>query len=109
MHVCANVVCRDDGTAGAVLIRAGEVVSGLDVARARRPAGPDHRLAQGPGRLCSALGIELADYGADLLGDSVRLEANPRRVDILPEQQAEPGQVVSGPRDRKSTRLNSSH
>ncbi|HEY9563706.1 MAG TPA: DNA-3-methyladenine glycosylase [Nocardioides sp.] len=98
MHVCANVVCRDDGTAGAVLIRAGEVVSGLDVARARRPAGPDHRLAQGPGRLCSALGIELADYGADLLGDSVRLEANPRRVDILPEQQAEPGQVVSGPR-----------
>src|SRR3546814_15546515 len=63
MHVCANVVCRDDGTAGAVLIRAGEVVSGLDVARARRPAGPDHRLAQGPGRPCSARGIELAGSG----------------------------------------------
>ncbi|MEW9531353.1 DNA-3-methyladenine glycosylase [Microbispora sp. NPDC049125] len=36
MHFCANLVCMPEGTGSAVLIRAGEVVAGLDVARARR-------------------------------------------------------------------------
>jgi len=39
MHFCANVTCLRDGEAGAVLLRAGEVISDLDVARRRRPAG----------------------------------------------------------------------
>ncbi|MEO8262147.1 MAG: DNA-3-methyladenine glycosylase, partial [Pseudolysinimonas sp.] len=34
MHVCANVVCSPEGIATAVLLRAGEVVDGIDVARA---------------------------------------------------------------------------
>ena len=38
MHWCANVVCGPDGTASAVLLRAGEVVLGHDLARSRRPA-----------------------------------------------------------------------
>src|SRR5690349_24719137 len=38
MHWCANVVCGADGVAAAVLLRAGEVIDGIDVARARRPA-----------------------------------------------------------------------
>ena len=38
MHWCANIVCGTDGAAAAVLLRAGEVVEGLDVARTRRPA-----------------------------------------------------------------------
>ena len=33
IHVCANVVCGDDGVAGAVLLRAAAVESGLDIAR----------------------------------------------------------------------------
>ena len=37
MHFCANISCLDDGEAGAVLLRAGEVTSDLDVARRRRP------------------------------------------------------------------------
>ena len=38
MHFCANVVALTDGVPGAVLLRAGEVVAGLDIARSRRPA-----------------------------------------------------------------------
>lgn len=66
MHVCCNVVCRDEGTAGAVLLRAGEVVEGLDTARSRRPGSKDRDLARGPARLCRALGIALDDDGNDL-------------------------------------------
>jgi DNA-3-methyladenine glycosylase len=74
MHVCANIVCGPDGVAGAVLVRAGEVIDGVDLARTRRPAGPERMLAQGPGRLCSALGIGLEAYGTDLTRGPVRLE-----------------------------------
>ncbi|MEU2613232.1 DNA-3-methyladenine glycosylase [Micromonospora sp. NPDC007271] len=75
MHWCVNVVTGADGEASAVLLRAGEVVDGLDAARARRPAvRRDVDLARGPARLCAALGIDRTVYGADLLGDGpVRL------------------------------------
>lgn len=63
MHHCANLVTGPDGSAGAVLLRAGEVVAGLDVARARRPGVRDRELARGPARLCRTLGIDLSDNG----------------------------------------------
>lgn len=66
MHVCANVVCRDEGAAGAVLLRAGEVIDGIGTARGRRPKSNDRDLARGPARLCRTLGISLDDDGADL-------------------------------------------
>ena len=67
MHVCANVVCSPSGTASAVLLRAGEVVEGIDLARFRRGTSKtDADLARGPARLVVALGIKLADGGADL-------------------------------------------
>jgi len=65
MHVCANVVCSPAGEASAVLLRAGDVVEGHDVARMRRPtAKSDRDLARGPANLVRALGITLADDGA---------------------------------------------
>jgi DNA-3-methyladenine glycosylase len=68
MHHCCNVVCGPEGQASAVLLRAGEVVDGLDTARGRRGRSTDRDLARGPGRLCQALGIDLADNGLDLDG-----------------------------------------
>jgi DNA-3-methyladenine glycosylase len=67
IHVCANVVCGPDGTAAAVLLRAAAIEDGLDVAQARRgDAVRTIALARGPGNLCSALGITMADNGIDL-------------------------------------------
>jgi DNA-3-methyladenine glycosylase len=71
MHWCANVVCGPAGTASAVLLRAGEVVEGRDVARARRPAArSDAELARGPARLTTALGVDGRHDGVDLMTDA---------------------------------------
>jgi DNA-3-methyladenine glycosylase len=74
MHHCANVVCGPVGDAGAVLLRAGEVVAGVDVARARRGTGTDRDLARGPARLCQALALDRRHDGADLEAGPIRLE-----------------------------------
>jgi DNA-3-methyladenine glycosylase len=72
MHHCANVVCGPAGQGSAVLLRAGEVVAGTEIARARRgarrPAAVvrDVDLARGPARLADALGLTLADDGQPL-------------------------------------------
>ncbi|MCZ2404315.1 DNA-3-methyladenine glycosylase [Paenarthrobacter sp. Z7-10] len=69
MHYCANLVCSDAGTASGVLMRAGEVVEGLELARERRTASRlDSDLAQGPARLAVALGIGREDNGSSILG-----------------------------------------
>jgi DNA-3-methyladenine glycosylase len=78
MHVCANVVVGGEGDPGAVLVRAGEVVEGLEVARARRLGVADRDLARGPARLCRALGIGLEHDGVDLACGEVRLEPGDR-------------------------------
>lgn len=66
MHWCMNLSCGPDGTPSAVLLRAGEVVEGADLARSRRPAARSARdLARGPARLAQALGIDRAGNGLD--------------------------------------------
>ena len=75
MHHCANVVCGPDGEASAVLLRAGEVVSGHDVARDRRPGSSDRDLARGPARLCRALAIDLSVDGSSLAHGDGRARA----------------------------------
>jgi DNA-3-methyladenine glycosylase len=76
MHWCANVVGRiaDDSGAGAVLLRGGATLEGIETVRARRPAARrDRDLCSGPARLCQALAITGADDGADLVGGPIRL------------------------------------
>ena len=74
MHVCANVVTGVEGAASAVLLRAGEVTEGIELARERRPGASDRDLARGPARLCKAMGIDLSDNGNDLVTGPVTLE-----------------------------------
>ncbi|KRF14068.1 3-methyladenine DNA glycosylase [Nocardioides sp. Soil797] len=89
MHVCCNVVCRDEGVAGAVLLRAGEVIEGIETARARRPKSSDRDLARGPARLCRVMDIALDDDGNDLAVGPITLRlADP----VAPEA------IRSGPR-----------
>ncbi|BDZ50201.1 putative 3-methyladenine DNA glycosylase [Frondihabitans sucicola] len=67
IHRCLNLVCGPEGTASGILLRGGEVVDGLETARARRPtARRDVELARGPGRLGTALGVELTDDGSSI-------------------------------------------
>ena len=90
VHWCANIVVGPAGRGSAVLLRAGEVVVGEQLARSRRPAARATRdLARGPARLTQALAIGPDDRGADLLteGASVRLHRG------LP-----PAAVSAGPR-----------
>ncbi|CAQ01355.1 DNA-3-methyladenine glycosylase [Clavibacter sepedonicus] len=95
MHTCANIVCGPEGTSAGVLLRAGEIVEGADLARSRRGAAVrDRDLARGPARLAVALGIPLADDGA-------ALDAPPYRL-VLPDEPlalpaAGPRAGVSGP------------
>lgn len=78
IHHCANVVTGPSETASAVLIRAGEVVEGLELARERRGAAQDVALARGPGNLAQALGLTLTDLGTELLDSAgVRLGPEP--------------------------------
>ena len=57
MHHCANVVTGDDGDGQAVLLRAVVPLRGIDVMR-RGDAGGPTALADGPGKLCQAFGID---------------------------------------------------
>ncbi|WP_373307467.1 DNA-3-methyladenine glycosylase [Cellulomonas pakistanensis] len=70
LHHCVNVVTGPAGAASAVLLRAGEVVDGVELARDRRlrsgVVDSDRQIARGPARLAVALGLDLSDYGADL-------------------------------------------
>jgi DNA-3-methyladenine glycosylase len=70
MHWCANVVTGAVGEGSAVLLRAGEVVDGLDLARSRRPRSSVRDLARGPARLAQCLGLERASDGTDVLDGS---------------------------------------
>ena len=90
VHWCANVVVGPEGRGQAVLLRAGEVVVGEDLARSRRPAARATRdLARGPARLTQALAIGPDDLDTDLLSpaSTVRLHRGPA-----------PAAISAGPR-----------
>ncbi|BBA96521.1 putative 3-methyladenine DNA glycosylase [Actinacidiphila reveromycinica] len=93
MWHCLNLVCGPVGTASGVLLRAGRITTGADLARPRRPTSrKDADLAQGPARLATALGVDRALNGADACAE----DGGPFRV--LTGAPPDPGTVRSGPR-----------
>ena len=90
MHHCMNVVCGTEGHASAVLLRAGEVVEGVELARVRRGSARNLDLARGPARLCSVLGVDLAHNGLDLRDSPLTLR--------LREVPHDKGDISTGPR-----------
>jgi DNA-3-methyladenine glycosylase len=99
MHFCVNLVCLPEGTAEAVLLRAGEVIAGEDLARERRgvagnPAGKNSTrdLARGPARLCQTLGIDRSQNGADVV-----VPSSPLRLRFA-EPAPRPALIHRGPR-----------
>jgi DNA-3-methyladenine glycosylase len=118
MHYCVNLVCSPEGKATAVLLRAGRVIEGAALARARRSGaagrpGPAHEpgaagqprsrpgrgrvlreesLARGPALLCEALSIGRAHDGADVCSPGSELRALAAPVPV------HPASISTGPR-----------
>jgi DNA-3-methyladenine glycosylase len=82
MHWCANVVCGATGEASAVLLRAGEVVAGDEVAAGRRAGITRRDWARGPARLATTLALRGEQSGADacLPGGPVAFHRAPEHV-----------------------------
>jgi DNA-3-methyladenine glycosylase len=111
MHFCVNVVCMPEGTAEAVLLRAGRVIAGEPLARERRtprrPAAAATRetagrsvlaardLARGPARLCQALAIDRSQNGADLSDPASPLRLRGNESDVRQDERPE---ISVGPR-----------
>jgi DNA-3-methyladenine glycosylase len=118
MHFCVNLVCSGDGSVSAVLLRAGAIIEGEDLARARRshrgprgarnqetlPQAPTRQthqappawrdLARGPARLCQALDIDRSLDGADVCVASSPLRLRPGSTGPAEN----PRKIVAGPR-----------
>ncbi|MEU5895257.1 MULTISPECIES: DNA-3-methyladenine glycosylase [Streptomyces] len=93
MWHCMNLVCGPEGKAGAVLLRAGEITEGVELARTRRlSARNDKELAKGPARLATALDVDRQLDGADVCGDP----SSP--FSVLTGTPTPSDQVSSGPR-----------
>jgi len=76
MYDCLNIVAEPEGSAGCVLIRALEPVSGIARMRSRRPAARrDEDLANGPGKLTLAMGITRRHNGADVTSGILTVHA----------------------------------
>lgn len=79
MHHCLNVVTQEADLAEAVLLRAAEPLKGMDVIRANRPrAKREFDLMNGPGKVCSAFGIDRTLDGEPL--DGKTLFITPREI-----------------------------
>ncbi len=73
LHHCLNVVAGPGSKPEAILLRAAQIVEGVEIARQQRPGAAPLRLAAGPGNLGAAFGVDRRLDGADLLAGPLRL------------------------------------
>ena len=104
INYCVNIVTGPAGEASAVLIRALEPNTGLEIMARRRHTSDPLRLASGPGKLTHALGIGLGLSGSRL-GETLALRppnerylpttSRPARASGSPEPSTGPGDFSS--------------
>jgi len=87
VHWCLNLVCEDEGTAAAALVRALEPAYRVEEMVRRRGVAASRLLCSGPGRLCQALGVTREHDGLAL--DRAPFELRGREEEVA---------VVTGPR-----------
>lgn len=90
LHHCLNAVCGPGPAANAVLIRAAEPLPAGEVP-AETQAAPLLHSPTGPGNLCKALGVTLAQNRDDLCGADAPLF-------IAPRAPGQPPRLWAGPR-----------
>lgn len=66
IHYCFNVVTGLEGEGEAVLVRALEPLTGMEIMAQRRGTNEPKKMANGPGKLCRAMAITKAHNGHDL-------------------------------------------
>lgn len=117
IHRAGNIACAPEGIGQGCLLRAGEVIDGVDIAFERRGAVSFERLAQGPGNLGQALNLQISDNHSSVAGPDFLLtprEEEPDwvrgpRIGISKNKEAPlrfwiPGdKTVSGKRGRPKT------
>jgi DNA-3-methyladenine glycosylase len=89
IHALFNAVCDAKGVGAAVLIRALEPDSGLELMRARRGLQAERMLCSGPGKLTQALDIELHHNQSDLITGPIVISERPpewRGVEIVADR-----------------------
>lgn len=93
MHYCMNIVCRPEGEASAILIRALEPLEGIEEMQSRRPpkAQGIKQLTSGPAKLCQALDIRGDSNGIDLCHKNAHLY-------LADDGMAPPKDPLTGPR-----------
>ncbi len=97
IHWCANVAAGPEGIGWGILFRGGEIVDGVGIARSRR--GRDQDLANGPGKLTQALGVDHSHDGTYLLEGSspIRLEPGPAPALVMATPRVGISQAIDRP------------
>jgi DNA-3-methyladenine glycosylase len=81
MYHCLNLTTDRTGP-GAVLIRAVEPTTGLKEMARRRGTADPKRLANGPGKLCQAFGIDLK-FNTSLIGERIKIRERAGRAPVI--------------------------
>jgi DNA-3-methyladenine glycosylase len=83
IHWCMNIVCGEEGVAGAVLLRALQPTRGVWAMRERRGLRDVRALCSGPGKLCQALGVTREHDGMRVDEEPFEFKARVPEVEIV--------------------------
>jgi DNA-3-methyladenine glycosylase len=83
IHWCMNIVCGEEGVAGAVLLRALRPTRNVHTMRERRGVRGVRDLCSGPGKLCQALGVTREHDGLRVERPPFAFVPRPHDVEIV--------------------------